>query len=198
MSRTTFQDANAKAEIIGQEYSHLFRLCYEAAESAGVIPNLFRAGPMLNAGIKTGDDTMILAVRVFGQSEAILFVEGKNRAWLAEIIESGRSRGLLRADMGWEGVVTLLRSSDSEPVVVWTSLGEEFPNMWLPIQHKTWTPSGSDDDERDDLWEAEWESLAAAEQWTLAVNALRARERPDTCGWELKPDEWRNYHFAIT
>jgi hypothetical protein len=39
--------------------------------------------------------------RLHGQCEVHGWVAGKNRAWLADIIETGRETAILRDDMGW-------------------------------------------------------------------------------------------------
>lgn len=192
MSTMLFQDGNAQATVHGREWMHFHGLCNQAARQVGVYEGLYNQGPMLNAGIKSGDDAIILAARIHGQSEDIVFVDGSNRAWLAGIIESGCARGVLRAEMGWDGVVRLLRSSDSEVVVITTSQGESFPNMALAIEHEAWSPSDPNDG-GDDEW---YDVVSEADRWTHGLSALRAREQTIDCGWELKPENWHEFRFA--
>ena len=65
----------------------------------------------LNTALAYGSDPIKLMAYIHGQCEIHLWVAGKNRAWMANIIEKGLQEKIYRKDMGWEGVVELLKLS---------------------------------------------------------------------------------------
>src|SRR6478672_9834445 len=74
---------------------------------------------ILNTALAIGNRPLNLAARIHGQCEMHCFAEGKNRAWMAEIIEEGLRNGLYRADdsyAGWEPIRTFLLSESESPV----------------------------------------------------------------------------------
>jgi hypothetical protein len=124
----------------------------------------------LNTAAVLGSDTMRLLARVHGQCEVHGWVDGPHRVWLAELIVDGREDHVLRDDMGWEGVATLLRARDDEPVVMSYSVCRQFPN---------WQAAGWETkDEGED-----WYALPAGERWARAMAGLRALD-----GLELEPN----------
>lgn len=131
----------------------------------------------LNTLIATGSDPMILAARIHGQCEIHAYVEGRNRAWLALIIDRGMESGIYRQGMGWEAVSGLLRSNAKAPVVLAYSVCESFPSQEA-ARRGGWAPKTADEDE-------EWYELPAKKQWDWAITGIRA-----TRGLELCPDEW--------
>lgn len=139
----------------------------------------------LNTALDIGSDPVKLMARLHGQCEIHAYVEGPNRAWLADIIDGGRRIGVLRANMGWESVVTLLQSRDDGPVVTSYSVTEQFPNPGVADFHAPET-----DDEDADEYEA-WEALPVEERWSLALAGIRSER-----GLELKPDVWNDFYFG--
>lgn len=135
----------------------------------------------LNTLLATGSDPMILSARLHGQCEIHAYVEGPNRAWLADIMEQGRAAAVFRPDAGWESVVSLLRRRDDEPVVMSDSSAESFPMV----------PSLYADDEE---WVEAWYQLPETEQWRQALEALRA----GSWGLEMTPEHWTwpAFHFG--
>lgn len=146
----------------------------------------------LNTACRLGDPMRLLA-RVHGQCEIHGWVEGRNRNWLASRIEEARKANLLRAGMGWESVVDLLRAWTStakrsfmdDAVVTSYSVCEPFPNAGICKDAGLWTP-GADhcgindaDDEYapgEPWWDGdEWLDLSADEQWSMGVAALPSR-----------------------
>lgn len=87
----------------------------------------------LNTALAIGNEPLKLCARLHGQCEIHAWVDGKNRAWLADVIESGRQRNLFRREQGWTGVVDLLRRSDKGEVVTSYSVTEDFPG-----HQRTW------------------------------------------------------------
>lgn len=81
----------------------------------------------LNTALAVGDEPLRLLARLHGQCEIHAWVDGPNRAWLADAIERCRRRNLLRREQGCEGVVALLRKSDKGEVVTSYSVCDSFP-----------------------------------------------------------------------
>jgi hypothetical protein len=154
----------------------------------------------LNTAIAVGNDPIKLFARIHAQCEIHGFVEGRNRKWLAKIIEAGRKSGLYRRDQGWEAVMAGLRASDVEPLVMSYSVCNSFPNSevsdWMPawpdgVQH-TWTALTSEQrKEREERSEA-WYELPREEQWRRGLEALRNHHGM----LELKPEHWDEYRFG--
>lgn len=172
----------------------------------------------LNTALTVGNDQIKLAARLHGQCELHAWVDGTNRAWLADIIQAGLDSRLYRAtlpyvargtttvrqvDQGWGNVIDLLRSRDDEPVVTSFSVTEQFPNPtvgdWLPpwpdnvpYTHEGWhlfTPA--ERQEREERGDA-WHELPAAEKWRISMAGLR--QGPGNL--ELTPDGWHDYSFG--
>lgn len=141
----------------------------------------------LNTALRLGNDAVRLAARLDGQCNIHAWVDGPNRAWLADIIQGGLDAGVLRTrsgyhegpdlhwlDPGWAGVIELLRARDDEPVVTSYSVADQFPNP-------------GEDAVADDTWD----DLDAAEHWRLGMRWLRASPKK----LEMKPDDWASYTF---
>lgn len=85
----------------------------------------------LNTALRMGGDAVKLSARLHGACEIHTYVEGEDRAWLADIIERNLGRVLRRETQGyegWAGVVELLRAGSHSPVVSSYSVGESFPS----------------------------------------------------------------------
>lgn len=148
----------------------------------GKTVNVFAAS--LNTAVVMGSDPIILSARLHGQCEIHVYVEGKNRNWLAEIIQRGRTNGIFRSDSGWESVIEHLRERDNEPVVTSYSVCEQFPNA----SASGWKPDRVNDEGEGD-WDAYYD-LSIETRWELGMTALRAKSF-----MEMTPDNWRDYHF---
>jgi hypothetical protein len=133
----------------------------------------------LNTALVMGSDAVKLLARLHGQCEIHAYVRGENRAWLAGIIERGRVDKILRANMGWEAVVELLRSRDDGPVVTSYSVCEQFPNAEAAgFQY---------DEENPDAWY----DLPGDEQWSRAIEGLLKEP-----GLEMTPERWADFYFG--
>lgn len=129
---------------------------------------------LANTSLRLGSNAVKLLVRLHMSCEVHTWVDGPNRAWLAQIIEQqGRKYGVLRSDMGWENVVELLLKRDDQPVVT--------------------SYSGSDN-----LSDYFWNELSHADRWRLCMAGLRAQEAADPDGMhlELKPSNWDNFYYG--
>jgi hypothetical protein len=148
----------------------------------------------LNTALVMGNDVVRLAARIAGQNEIHGWVDGPNRAWLADIVQEGLDLRIFRktlryqprpgaplkqAPLGWEDVITLLRARDDEPVVMSYSVTESFPNR--KMLGRT---------EEDDDW---FDELPASEQWALCMIELR---NSDTGLREMRPDCWTGHRFG--
>lgn len=170
---------------------------------------------VLNTACKVGNDSIRLAARIHGQCELHGYVEGPNRAWLADLMQAGLDAGLYRRKhpaspafgQGWEEVMALLRTRDDEPVVMSYSVCDQFPNPtvadWCPEIPDDWRPEcvsagdwaeyteGEREGDREDAPNELWYALPDDEKWRLAMDGLRA-----TWGLDLKPDNWSTFAFG--
>jgi hypothetical protein len=132
----------------------------------------------LNTACVIGSDAVKLMARLHGQCELHAFVEGANRDWLASIIEKGRQQSVFRADMGWETIITLLRSRSDCPIVTSYSVCQQFPNPSIA--------GWKDEREGDAFWD-----LPNEDRWKLALTGLRESKG----GLEMTPDNWAEFYF---
>lgn len=146
----------------------------------------------LNTAKVLGNDIVKLMAKLVGQCEAHFFVEGPNRAWLADLIEAGRNAKILRPEMGWEGVMGLLREAADGPVITSYSASDSFPNPRICRELGTWDPMPYDE-------EYAWEQLSEDDRWNLAMDALRKRSSEQGWGLEASPDTLANlYGHSLT
>lgn len=146
----------------------------------------------LNTALVVGGDPIRLSARVHGSCEIHGWVDGPNRAWLADIIEEGLAGGVLRHAHqiqyeNWPGVVTLLRGTARTPIVMSYSVAESFPNAHLAHL----AMAKNERDARDTEVEA-WDKLDAGTQWEQAFAALEAMGE----GLELRPENWGSFRFT--
>jgi hypothetical protein len=137
----------------------------------------------LNTAMRYGSDPVRLAARIHGQSEIHGWVDGKNRAWLADLMQRGLDEKVYRggtwyvdrvsdgpaigqtdrkwSDQGWGDVMALLRSRDDGPVVMSYSVCDQFPNrdaaQWEPPpMPEGWVPDWATGDEGRAEWERDY------------------------------------------
>jgi hypothetical protein len=157
---------------------------------------------VLNTVLAVGGDPMCLIARIDGQCELHAYVEGPNREWMADLIQTGLDRGLLRHTVGgtdraglplvpwpvgWAEVIQLLRNRDDQPVVTSYAVTDWFPAERVAMMRD---PADLDayygDDE--DAEESGWGDLSSDEQWTRAMAGLR--HHPDAKR-DLSPENLR-------
>jgi hypothetical protein len=156
---------------------------------------------MLNTVLAGGTDEQCLLARLHAQCEIHAYVEGPDRAWLANLIEHGLADGVFREsltpeippgvrgeprDNGWHDVVALLRHRADEPVVTSYSVCDEFPNPNV----STWeAPADAlDPDDEDGSRYELWAELSDAEKWRTGMEALRGNPNDRR---ELSPESLR-------
>lgn len=171
----------------------------------------------LNTAALLGSDQIKLAARLHGQCEIHAWVDGPNRAWLADIMQAGLDSGVYRRRLqypaapdydrseptwvpqGWEDVIALLRERDDEPVVTSYSVTDSFPTSsvgdWMPPwpegREEHWDALTEEQQQaRSDRSDA-WYDLDAAEQWRISMDGLRS-----SGGLEMKPDDWETFRFT--
>lgn len=162
----------------------------------------------LNTAIAVGSDPVRLCARIHAQCEIHCYVEGPNRAWLADIIAEGRRTGIFRGPPAlrewglWEPIVEFLRAKDDEPVVLSDSVSDGFPDWPLVLDAGVWTPPPfkiTDEypspDWAPEFTSAEWYKLSDGERWRLGMDALR-KQQTDGLGLELQPDGWGEYWWG--
>jgi hypothetical protein len=136
----------------------------------------------LQTMLDAGNDQMKLLARIHGQCEIHAWVEGPNRAWVANIIDRGLATSFYRKDMGWESVAGLLRRADDSPVVMSYSVCDGFPNRGLDADYANDTC---------DEYGERWYELPFETRWEHCIKTLRERDPL----MEIKPDNWDNYYF---
>lgn len=146
----------------------------------------------LNTALAAGSDAVALAAKIHGWCESNAWVEGPDRAWLADVIELGLAAGLYRRGMGWDapttefdrsaGVLALLRARDDEPVVLSDSYGDGFPNTsvgdWMPAWpagvERDWNALTAEQQHEREAREEEWYELPNERRWEIGMAGLRA------------------------
>jgi len=141
----------------------------------------------INTALAVGSAPVQLAARLHNQCEIHCWVDGPNRAWLADLIGTGLATGVFRDTPGrtggWAAVAAFLHETDTEPAVTSYSVCDQFPNP----DASTWMPAWPDgvperwdaldkatQDERTDRSEA-WNDLTDEEQWRHGMDWLRAQ-----------------------
>lgn len=160
----------------------------------------------LNTAAAAGSDAMKLAARIHGQCELHAWVDGPNRAWLADVMQQGLDSGVFRngfwyavhpdspkdkwSSQGWDKVMDLLRSRDDEPVVTSYSVCESFPNRssagWEPPpMPDDWAPDWAGDDKGRTEWEQDYPTPEAKEEYYYEQAGDLWYEVPDEEQWAL-------------
>jgi hypothetical protein len=171
----------------------------------------------LNTAALLGNDQIKLAARLHGQCELHAWVDGPNRVWLAEIMQTGLDSGIYRrgfqheadpsrgqpdprwVSQGWDEVIALLRQRDDEPVVTSYSVCDQFPNSsvgdWMPPWPeglpREWDALSEKQQEQRSARSDKWYELDDAEQWRISMAGLCA----SSDGLEMKPDNWSSFRF---
>jgi hypothetical protein len=161
----------------------------------------------LNTVMRAGSPALQFATRIHAQCEMQGYIEGPDRAVIADIVEAGIAAGIYRRtypdgrEPGWAKLVSMLRDDDTEPVVMSSSHGDQFPSPYidmppLPEGAESWRDFTEEQSaERGaaqvDL-ETAWEDLNDDQRWDQGVAGLRARP-----GFlRINPAEHDTYHYG--
>lgn len=161
---------------------------------------------ILNTAVVTGSDAVKLGARIHGQCELHAWVDGPNRAWLADVMQQGLDAGVFRSgfwyaatpdgpkdqwsSQGWEKVMELLRSRADEPVVMSYSVCESFPNStaagWEPPpMPEGWAPNWADDDKGRAEWERDYADPERREEEYAEAAGDLWYDLPDAEQWRI-------------
>lgn len=153
----------------------------------------------LNTALAVGSDPVRLLARLHGGCEIHVWVDGRDRHWLADVVEEGVASGVMRRAYqaqydGWPAVLELLRESSQQPVVTSYSVTESFPNFQLVSGHdfeaRPWRLMSGDEQLQYERKREEFDYLPVEEQWSRSMPALRER-----CS-QLRPGDWREFRFT--
>lgn len=139
---------------------------------------------VLNTALRIGSDQLKLLARLHAQSELHCWVAGKNRKWLADIMQKGLDSGMYREEVGWQKVIKFLRKDSKHPVVTSFTVCESFPNASAAGVKYSEDDEGSSYDA--------WEEKPFKERWDEAFKGINKRDR----GLELKPQDWNDFYFG--
>lgn len=144
---------------------------------------------MLNHALRLGSDLIKFLCKVHGQCEIHGYIKKENYEWLAEIIAEGLRINVLRDEIkykdnsesiewksfkiGWENVIKLLRTSESDIIVMSYSVTEDFPNAFYH-----------------DGTQEEFEQFSFEKQWDIASKKLIEDQ-----SLELDPKDWNTFWF---
>jgi hypothetical protein len=134
----------------------------------------------MNTASRSGDEDLVLAVRIYATCEAFGWVDGPDREWFAEKIDHALCSGSFRPGQGWESVIELLTSTDKGEMVMSDSVTGGFPDAVFAWPHLDWNHYET----QDRAW-SDWEKLGSDEQWAVSMKRLRA---DGTC--QISPDRW--------
>lgn len=154
---------------------------------------------ILNTAHELGSSGVKLAMRWFTQSQYDCYVLGKNRKWVASLIESeiGVKDGKLFTHPKWKQVVDLLRENSRTPVVFNPTDGywKSFPKVGLS---SLFLKSGLFPHRRNQhLLEEQWQQQDKKQQFEDCFNNLVRWNKKEWGGkLELSPDGFDEFQFG--
>jgi hypothetical protein len=176
-----------------------FRGCLQRVMFYGRSPFAFEGREIaawalsLNTVLSRGTDAMAFVAKVAATHELHCVIEGTDRAWAAEMVNQAVAEGILRNMQPgttipltcWAELRKLLLEDDSQPVVLSSSMGDDFPQ--LP---DSWEPDRSEEKR-----EESWGDLLVEEQFALGLAELLTE--PPTGDWNppLGPESLRGTRF---
>lgn len=171
----------------GTEFTRMLQLVLHGSQGQVRTPTGM-VGSVLDVHVATVitlyPDLVTLAVRLACQAEVNGWIDGPDRAWLADLIDKGRQADYppevastytagvpLFADEpsvnghydGWAGVAAMLRADDKQPVVLESSVTGGFPSqIW----------AGQEGQDRGEF-RAWWNNATPEQRWAASVRGLR-------------------------
>lgn len=149
----------------------------------------------LNTVHAAGSDPMKLFARLHAQCEIHCWWEGKDRAWIAKIMEDGRRIGLYRDDQGWDEVIDFVKRRDDSPVVTSYSVCDEFPEAGLVVEQGLLELPDDPNYPGEKDWD-HWYELSNEERWDLGMKALRKQEKAPEGRVQITRRTWATYHHG--
>ncbi|RJQ66140.1 hypothetical protein D5S17_35515 [Pseudonocardiaceae bacterium YIM PH 21723] len=125
------------------------------------------------------------------------WVEGPDRAWLADRYTEAVDAGLVRNAADWQPVTALLRESSTGPVA--TSFYNDFPHREWVVTNGGWPEAAElaeaalEDTAAETEFETQWDAFTRDQQWDRALTALRTQSTTALC-WS--PDSFAQYRAA--
>lgn len=149
----------------------------EHVDADGAVEQVSVAGLMANTAVAEVPELQA-PVWLHSGCEAHGWVDGPDRAWLADRYAAALEAGIGRDPARWDAVIALLRESSSEPVV--TSFYNDFPSQHLVVSSGVWSEiaelaTAAETDAAAEIeLEGRWNDLTDAQRWDLGIRALRA------------------------
>lgn len=150
---------------------------------------LLTGGIGMNTALFAGSDPVRLAAKIHGWCQQFCWFDGPDRAWLADLIDTGLDAGLYRrgvrredpssgevkwCSQGWEDVQELLRSRDDEPVVLSYRFVTEYMPAWPAGEPARWDALTDEQRAERERLQESWYDLDPAEQWEQGMRWLKA------------------------
>ena len=166
----------------------------------------------LNTALACGSAPVQLAAKLYGWGEGHCWVDGKDRAWMADVIDKGLESGVLRraiwyvdgvcdgpvawhpdrklSNQGWEAVQEFLRSRGDGPVVLSYSICDQFPNREIagwepPLMPEGWRPDWADGPEGLQEWECDYPDEADRLRYYRETAGDSWRDLPEDERWRM-------------
>lgn len=207
------------SKAVGQQFGRNVELLFGGDPGDGGVHLPGRrdvASPLevaVNTVISTYTYVVALAVRLAAQNQAVAWVHREDRAWLADLIDIGRStlwpseiatpataRSKIFADEpstngtygGWQAVIDLLRADRRHDVVLSSSKVDEFPD---PV----WVLAGQqlrDHPDRATAVRAWWGNATPEQKWEESLAGLRDFTGTDSPERRISPDNLRRPIFG--
>ncbi len=101
------------------------------------------------------------------------WVASADRHAFAQEVQVALDTGSARPGMGWDRVISFLRSGTGD-IVTSLSIGTTYPDSQLALDSGAWQPAVTDPAGSEDELEGLWDQLSGDEQWDLCAQALQA------------------------
>lgn len=127
MGGVSFHSGKKSVQIHGCEYAYAWALVDKLSKAMADLNRVEKLddGTALNTVIISGSPPIQFLVCFAGLGDPWFWIRGEDRAWLADIIEDGLKKGIMRRGfedekpitLGWDELIALLRKNSTIPVV---------------------------------------------------------------------------------
>jgi len=83
---------------------------------------------ILNTAMVIGSNPIRFFCRLHAQCEIHAYIKGKNKKWLAQIIQEGLKSHIYREEAGWKEIINFLLEDNKNTVVMSYSVTDSFPS----------------------------------------------------------------------